>query len=50
MDMNIRGNLYHIPMENNFIADQLARNAILLMFYSNLNHCGDCPLKVKLCN
>ena len=30
MDMNIRGNLYHIPTEKNFIADQLARNAILL--------------------
>ena len=30
MDMNIRRNLYHIPTEKNFIADQLARNAILL--------------------
>ena len=30
MDMNIRGNLYHIPTEKNSITDQLARNAILL--------------------
>ena len=30
MDLNIRGNLYHIPTEKNSITDQLARNAILL--------------------